>query len=132
MGNSVLVLIVGGILIFFWGLSSLYNGEVYWPTETSFRDKEYITRGRIPALIHGLPLTIGGILGLLAGLLAILAPESDMVELLGKTYIILLLAGCVGSFLASAIGLGASAEETDPSELDEAARKQFGDKYGRW
>ena len=131
MGNLVLVLIIGGILIFFWGLSSLYTGEVYWPTETSFTDKEYITKGRIPALIHGWPLTIGGVLGLLAGLLALFAPESDMVELLIKIYIILLLAGCVGSFLASAIGLGASAEETDPTELDEAARKQFGDKYER-
>ena len=131
MGDLTLVLFFGGIVMMIWGLSSLFSGEVHWGKKFRFSDQEIITKGRIPSLIHGAPLTIAGICGLLAGVLSIFDPESEYVELLLKLYITLLLIGVVGSFLASAIGLGASAEETDPTELDAAARKQFGDKYGR-
>ena len=130
MGDLILVLFFGGIVILLWGLSSLFSGEVHLGKKFRFSDQEIITKGRIPSLIHGLPLTVAGACGLLAGVLSIFDPESEYVEQLMKLYITLLLIGVVGSFLASAIGLGASAEETDPKELA-AARKQFEDKYGR-
>jgi len=132
MGDSVLVLLIGGVAILIWGMSSLLSGEVYWGRVFRFSGRKLITKGRVPSLIHGIPLTAAGILGLLAGLLAAFAPASDLIELLTKVYIILILVGVVGSFLSTAFGFAYSAEEIDPADLEDAAREQYGDKYGRW
>jgi len=130
MDETVIFLLVGGILFLFWGLSSLYTNEVYWGRLFRYWGRELVTKGRIPARIHGFPLIAAGALGLAAGFLGMFGADPELVETLIKVYIFLILTGVIGSFVAS--GLGYGDEEQDPVALEQAMRRQHGDRYGRW
>ena len=130
MDNTVIVLLVGGVLILLWGLSSLYTSEVYWGRLFKYGGRIIVTRGRIPARMHGVPLVAAGALGLVTAVLEMFGADSDVVETLMAVYAILILVGVIGSVLASGLGFGD--EKRDPVALEQAMRRQHGDKYGRW
>ncbi len=130
MSHSDLVLFVSSIFFVFWGISSLNADQVYWGRLFDYWGRKLVTKGRTPARVHGLPVTAGGVLGIVSSVLAIFAPNSDVVVSLQWVCIILVLAGIIGSFLASALGYGD--EERNPIALEQAMRRQHGDKYGRW
>lgn len=130
MDETVFALLIGGVLFLLWGLSSLYTNEVYWGRLFRYWGRQLVTKGRIPARIHGFPLIAAGLLGIVGGALAMFGADPDLVEKLIMVYIFLILTGVIGSFVAS--GLGYGDEEQDPVALEQAMRRQYGDRYGRW
>ena len=130
MSETVLALLGGGVLFLLWALSSLYTNEVHWGRIFRYGGRNMVIKGRIPARIHGFPLIAAGLLGIAAGGLAMFGADPDLVETLIKVYILLILTGVIGSFVASGLGFGD--EEQDPVALEQAMRRQHGDRYGRW
>lgn len=130
MGDSVPILLIGSIFFLLWGLSSLYTSEVHWGKVFTYWGSDMVMKGRIPARVHGIPVTAAGALGLVTSVLAMFAPNADFVETLVAVYIILILAGVIGSFVAAGLGFGD--EEQDPVALEQAMRRKYGDRYGRW
>ena len=130
MGDSVPVLLIGSILFLLWGLSSLHTNEVHWGKVFTYWGSDMVMKGRIPARLHGIPITAAGALGLVTSVIAIFAPNADFVETLVAIYIVLILAGVIGSVVAAGLGFGD--EEQDPVALEQAMRMQHGDRYGRW
>ena len=130
MGDSDLAFFIASIFFVFWGISSLHTGEVYWFRLFKYWGPRIVTKGRIPARVHGVPVAAGGALGVVTSVLALFAPNSDTIDTLLWVCILLVLAGIIGSFLASSLGYGD--EEQDPIALEQAMRNQHGDRYGRW
>lgn len=130
MGDSYLVLLIISVFFVLWGISSLNSDRVYWGRLYKYWGRNLVTKGRIPARVHGLPVAAGGVLGIVTAVLALFAPNSAVVETLLWVYAALILAGVIGSIAAS--GLGYGDEEQDPVALEQAMRRQHGDKYGRW
>lgn len=130
MGDSLLFLLIGSILFLLWGLSSLYTNEVHWGKVFRYWGPNMVIKGRVPARIHGLLLCAAGALGLVTSVLALFTPNAEFVETLLAVYILLVLAGVIGSVVAAGLGFGD--EKRDPVALEQAMRRQHGDKYGRW
>lgn len=129
MGDSVPILLIGSILLLLWGLSSLYTNEVHFGKVFRYWGSDMVIKGRIPARVHGIPVTAAGALGLVTAVIALFAPNADFVETLVAVYILLILAGVIGSVLAAGTGFGE--EEQDPVRREQAIRKKHGDRYGR-
>ena len=93
MSHSDLVLFISCIFFVFWGISSLNSDQVYWGRLFEYWGRKLVTKGRTPARVHGLPVTAGGVLGIVTSVLAMFAPNSDVVVSLQWVCIILVLAG---------------------------------------
>lgn len=130
MGDSVPIFVIGSICVLVWGLSSLHTNEVHWGKVFTYWGSDMVMKGRIPARVHGIPVTAAGALGLVTAVLAMFAPNAEFVEKLVVVYFILILAGVIGSVVA--VGLGFGDEEQDPVALEQAMRRKYGDRYGRW
>ncbi|MCY4060912.1 MAG: hypothetical protein OXG53_00945 [Chloroflexi bacterium] len=130
MSESFLVLLISSILFVLWGTSSLKYDKVYWGRLFKYWGRKLVTSGPTPARVHGLPVTAGGVLGIVIAVLALFVPNSAVVETLLWVYAALILAGIIGSIVASSLGYGD--EEQDPVALEQAMRRQHGDRFGRW
>ena len=130
MSHSFLVLLISSIFFVYWGISSLNSDQVWWGRLFKFWGPMMVTKGRIPARVHGVPVTVGGILGIVTAVLALFVPNSEVVKALPWVCIMLVLAGVIGSIAASSLGYGD--EEQDPAASERAMRNEFGDRYGRW
>ena len=80
MADTVIVLLLGGIIFLLWGLSSLYTNEVHWGKVFRYWGPDMVMKGRIPARIHGFSLIAAGILGIVAGVLRMFGADSEFVE----------------------------------------------------
>ena len=88
-----------------------------------------ISKGRIPARIHGFPVTAGGALACLTSILAMLGADADAVKTLFVVCALLILGGVTGSFVASRLGYGE--DERFPDALEQTIPEENGDWYGR-
>lgn len=129
MGESFLILLVASIFFLLWGISSLRSDQVYWGRLLNYWGRLTVTKGRIPARIHGFPVTAGGAMGLLTLILDIFGADSAVVKTLITVCGIFTLAGVIGSIVASRLGFGE--EEQHPLWREQATRKNDGDWYGR-
>lgn len=129
MGESVIVLLIMSIFLLLWGISSLYSDQVYWGRLLRSLGPMMVTTGRIPVRIHGFLVTAGGALGLLTSILDIFGADSEVVKTLLTGCGILILAGVIGTIVASRLGFGE--EEQHPLWREQAKRKNDGDWYGR-
>lgn len=130
MGDSLPVLIISSVILLIWGIASLYSNEVFWGKVFTYWGSDLVMKGRIPARVHGFPVTAGGALGIVTAGLDMFGADAEVVKTLLWICILLVLAGLIGSFAASCLGYGD--EEQDPATLERAMRSQHGDRYGRW
>ncbi len=129
MGESFLILLVASIFFLLWGISSLRSDQVYWGRLLNYWGRLTVTKGRIPARIHGFPVTAGGALAFVTSILAMLDADADTVKSLFEVCAGLILAGVTGSFVASRLGYGE--DEPVPGALEQTIPEENRDWYGR-
>ena len=99
MNDNPLIFLLGGALILFLGVNGLRKRQVYLGRLFRFAGPKMVMKGRIPVLIYGIGLSVGGALAILSGITDLGSFDfaaSDQIKLIT---VILLLA----SFLVSVV-----------------------------
>ena len=99
MNSNPLIFLVGGAIILVMGLIGLRNKQVYLGRLFRFVGPKMVMRGRIPVLIYGIGLSVGGALVILTGIAELESVDFAALETIKPVSVVLPLA----SFLVSVV-----------------------------